>query len=277
MTISRPPQKPNEGHLIATLVGGGRFWVIGSVHGDADRLARIHHHVAARFTPGDRLVYLGGYMGYGPRVIDTINEILVFRRRIIAMPGVELDHVVYLRGAQEEMWQKLLQLQFAQGPSKVLSWMVEHGAGATISAYGGSLAEGMDAAEKGVLALTRWTNTLRQAVREWDGHSQLISALRHAAVTDDGALLFVHAGIDPTRPLDAQVDHFWWGSSVLDGMDQPYGSFNALVRGYASTGPRLQTDGPILTLDGGCGRLPDGHLIVACLDGNGQVLDIAQV
>jgi serine/threonine protein phosphatase 1 len=215
-------------------------------------------------------------MGYGPRIIDTINEILTFRRHVIAIPGVELTDVIFLRGAQEEMWQKLLQLQFAQGPRKVLTWMVEHGAGATISAYGGRLDEGMEAAEQGVLALTRWTNALRQSVREWDGHSALMSALRHAAVTDDGALLFVHAGVDPVRPLEAQLDQFWWGSSTLEGQAGPYQNFTALVRGNALNGPKLQTEGPILTLDGGCGRVNDGTLVAACLDGSAHVLDILQ-
>jgi len=273
---SRSPQRPAEAQLIASLAGGGRFWVVGSIHGDAERLAKLHYELADHFQPGDRLIYLGGYMGYGPRVIDTINEILVFRRQIIAVPGVELTDVVYLRGAQEEMWQKLLQLQFAQGPTKVLTWMVEHGAGATIGAYGGSLDEGMEAAEQGVLALTRWTNNLRQAVREWDGHSPLMSALRHAAMTDDGALLFVHAGIDPLRPLDNQVDHFWWGSTVLETMTEPYGEFAAVVRGFCTNGPKIQTTGPLITLDGGCGRVNDGTLVALCLDGSGHLLDSIQ-
>ena len=277
MTPSRPPQRPAEAQLIASLAGGGRFWVIGSIHGDADRAAKIHDYVGEHFRAGDRLVYLGGYMGYGPRIIDTINEILTFRRRVIAIPNVELDHVVFLRGAQEEVWQKLLQLQFAQGPKKVLTWMVEHGAGATISAYGGSLDEGMEAAEQGVLALTRWTNNLRQAVREWDGHSHLMSALRHAAVTDDGSMLFVHAGVDPARPLDAQVDHFWWGSTALETLAEPYQDFSAVIRGFAGPGPKIRTDGPIITLDGGCGRVQDGTLVAACLDGSGHVLDSLQV
>ena len=270
-------QRPAEAQLIASLAGGGRFWVVGSVHGDAARLAALHQALAARFTPGDRLVYLGGYMGYGPQVLDTIDEILVFRRRLIAEPGVELTDIVFLRGAQEEMWQKLLQLQFAQGPKKVLTWMIEHGAGATIRAYGGSVEEGMEAADEGVLALTRWTNALRQSVRERDGHSPLMSALRHAAQTDDGALLFVHAGVDPTRPLESQIDYFWWGSPALDAMTEPFGGFTAVIRGFSSTGPLIRTDGPLITLDGGCGRLPSGTLVALCIDGSGHILDSIQI
>jgi len=274
-----PPatQRPAEARLIANLAGGGRIWAIGTIHGDADRAAALHRVLFDKFQPGDRIVYLGGYMGYGPRIIDTINEILTFRRRIIAIPGVELSDVVFLRGAQEEMWQKLLQLQFAQGPRSVLTWMVEHGAGATIAAYGGRVDEGMEASEQGVLALTRWTNNLRQSVREWDGHSALMSVLHHAAVTEDGALLFVHAGVDPARPLDAQVDHFWWGSPSLESQTGPYQNFTALIRGYAVNGPKIQVEGPIITLDGGCGRIKDGSLLAACLDGSARLLDLIQI
>jgi serine/threonine protein phosphatase 1 len=40
-----------------------------------------------------------------------------------------------------------------------------------------------------------------------------VSALRRAAYTDDGALLFVHAGVDPDRPLSAQSDSLWWATT----------------------------------------------------------------
>ena len=45
----------------------------------------------------------------------------------------------------------------------------------------------------------------------------LLSALRHAAFTEEGGLLFVHAAVDPARSLAAQGDAFWWGrSDILD-------------------------------------------------------------
>lgn len=268
-------QRPSEGQLLASLRSGGRIWAVGSIHGDAARLAALHRELAQRLTAGDQLIYLGGYLGYGPAVIDTINELLLFRRAFIAMPGIELHDVIYLRGAQEEVWQKLLQLQFAQGPAAVLDWMVEHGAAATISAYGGRLAEGKEASSQGVLALTRWTNTLRQAVREWDGHSALMSSLRHAAQTDNGKLLFVHAGVDPAQPVESQVDRFWWGSSAFERLDQTYGDYAVVVRGFAPPGPMIRTDGPVITIDGGSGR--DGTLVAICLDGDGAITDSIQV
>lgn len=278
MTSNEAPtsgQRPPEGQLLANLRSGGRIWAVGSIHGDADRLRALHTQLWQRIAAGDQLIYLGGYLGYGPLVIETIDELLMFRRAFIALPGVELHDVIYLRGAQEEVWQKLLQLQFAQGPATVLDWMVEHGAETTIAAYGGRVEEGKEASSQGVLALTRWTNMLRQSVRERDGHTTLMSSLRHAAQTDDGHLLFVHAGIDPFSPVDSQVDRFWWGSTAFESLEAPYAGYTLVVRGFAPPGPKIVTDGPIVTLDGGSGR--GGSLVALCLDSSGHILDSIQV
>ena len=78
-----------------------------------------------------------------------------------------------------------------------------------LQAYGGSLQDGLNRAQGGARDLARWTNELRDAVAGRPGHREFMSALKRAAFTDDGALLFVHAGIDPTLPIDAQKDAFW--------------------------------------------------------------------
>ncbi len=268
------PLTAPESTVLATLRAGGRVWAVAAVHGEAERLARLHRRLEGELAPGDRLVYLGGYLGYGAAVAATIDELLVFRRAFIARPGVEMDDVVFLRGAPEEMWQKLLQLQFAAQPSDVLRWMLERGIGATIAAYGGNVAEGLAAADDGVLALTRWTGQLRQAMRAADGHTSLVSALRHAAVTADGGMLFVHAGIDPTCPLAAQRDHFWWGSPAFDALDHSYDGFAVVVRGFAPQGAGLVLTRPITTLDAGCGR--GGPLAAACFAPDGTVVRVLE-
>ena len=156
MSASRPIAAP-EPPVLATLRGGGRIWAFGAIHGDVGGLRRLHQQIFPHLLPGDQIVYLGGYLGWGPSVTETVHELLLFRRAFIACPGVNVEDIVFLRGAQEEMWQKLLQLQFAAQPSDVLRWMLERGIGPTISAYGGSQSEGLTAADDGVLALTRWT------------------------------------------------------------------------------------------------------------------------
>src|SRR5579862_6186361 len=129
---------------------------------------------------------------------------LDFRRRLLARPHGFACDAVYLRGAQEEMWQKLLQLQFAPNPSEVLDWMVREGIAATVAAYGGELRQGFAAARDGPRTITRWTSALRNAMNAAPGHTALFSRLHHAAVSHDNQLLFVHAGIDWSRPLATQ-------------------------------------------------------------------------
>lgn len=264
----------SETNVFATLSGAGRIWAIAAIHGEVERLGALHERLAGEIRPGDQIVYLGDTLGYGQNVRETIDSLLVFRRWFLAQPGVEMEDVVYLRGAQEEMWQKLLQLQFAPNPAEVLKWMVEHGIGPTIAAYGGNLDEGMGAAREGILAMTRWTGQLRQNMRSFDGHTALMSVLKHAAFTADNSLLFVHAGIDPSRPLSAQMDAFWWGSAGFELLEAPYGEFKLVVRGSDRRRGGVRVGAFSATLDAGAGF--GGPLTCACFDGTGQILQMLE-
>src|SRR5438876_8786351 len=95
------------------LRGAERVWAISSIQGSAGRLVRLHDVISQRFKEGDRVVYLGNYIGCGDAIIATVNELLDFRRRVLGRQHGFACDVAFLRGAQEEMWQKLLQLQFA--------------------------------------------------------------------------------------------------------------------------------------------------------------------
>ncbi len=264
----------SDANIFATLRDNGRIWAIAAVHGELERLNRLHHRLAQELRTGDQIVYLGDYLGYGTHVRETIDELLLFRRAVIALPGVELEDIVYLRGAQEEMWQKLLQLQFAPNPADVLRWMTEHGIASTLAAYGGSLDAGLDAAREGILALTRWTGQLRQTMRQYDGHTMLMSVLKHAAYSVDNSLLLVHAGLDPSRPLSAQMDAFWWGSSGFELLDAPYGGFNLVVRGSDRRRGGVRIGAFSATLDAGCGH--GGPLTAACIAPGGQILQMIE-
>jgi len=264
----------SDPNIFATLRGGGRIWAVGAIRGEHGRLRSLHGAMAQECKPGDQVVYLGDYLGYGPAVLETVDELLTFRRAFIARPGVELEDVVHLRGAQEEMWQKLLQLQFAPNPAEVLRWMLDHGIGPTIAAYGGNPDEGFNCIRDGILALTRWTGQLRQTMRGHDGHTTLMSVLKHAAFTDDNLLLFTHAGLDPTRPLSAQMDAFWWGSSDFIAMAAPYSGFKLVVRGSDRRHRGVAIGALIATLDSGSGH--GGPLTAACFGADGTILKMLE-
>lgn len=261
----------NGSERFAALRRAQRVWAVAAIHGDAQRLAAIHAGLEQRFASGDRLVYLGNYLGRGAAVVETMDELLRFRRALIAQPGMFAYDVVYLRGSQEEMWQKLQQLQFAVNPREVLDWMLSHGVAATLTAYGGDIKQGLAAARDGAVSITRWTNQLRAGVAKMPGHQALLSSLRRAAYTDDGALLFVHAGVDASRPLEAQRDVLWWGASGFGQWQAPYQGFRLVVRGY-DHGHGGMTRTPFgLTVDDGCGF--GGKLTAVCVDATGEVVE----
>ena len=188
-----------------------RIWAVGAIHAEASRLAALHSALEARFARGDRLVYLGNYLGRGEAAVETLDELLLFRRALVARFGLFPDDIVYLRGRQEEMWQKAMQLQMAQNPVEVLDWMLDQGLAGAVRAYGGNVEDARARCHEGALALAQWSADMRARMRRHPGHERLMTAVRRAAFTAERRVLFVHSGIDPDRPLDAQHDAFWWG------------------------------------------------------------------
>ena len=256
--------------VIATVSGAERVWAVPAIHGEIEQLRAMHDQLEHQFLVGDRLVYLGNYVGYGRNIIDTVDELLLFRRSIMARFHLFSDDIIYLRGRQEEMWHKLLQLQLAKDPSLVLEWMLTQGASETLVAYGGDPEAGRMWCRDGAQSLARWTSGLRESVRNKDGHSQLFAVLRRAAVVGDNQLLLVHAGIDATRPLWAQTDSFWWGSSGYARLEPTYEGFSRIVRGFDPEQLGLSLDKYAVTLDGGCGQ--GGALHAVCFDLNGEMV-----
>lgn len=257
----------------AQLRDARRIWTVGAIHGEARRLARVHDLIGERFAPGDRLVYLGNYLGHGEEIAATIDELLDFRRRVLGRPNGFACDVVYLRGAQEEMWQKLLQLQFAPNPGEILAWMVRAGVEATVRAYGGDLRQGFAATRDGPRTITRWTSSLRAAMNAAEGHATLFAALRHAAHTNSG-LLFVHAGLDPRRPINAQGDAFWWSPVDILELGAPYADFARIVRGFDRDRRGVVESQYGLSIDAGAGR--GGRLQAVCIAANGQLVDFCE-
>ena len=264
---------------IAVLRGGRRVWAVGAAHGEADRLRNLHRMIADRFAPGDRLVYLGNFLGHGDAVAETVDEILHFRSAVIAAHGMFAADVSILRGAQEEMWHKLLQLQLALNPADVLSWMLDQGVGATVRSYGGSPDEGMVAARAGAASCARWTSDLRDRVNGSAGHTEIMSALRRAAVSigadETSRMLFVNAGIDPTRPLETQKDSFWWPPGDLDDFKEPYETFSRVVCGYDRHNRGVHETPFTVSLDGGAGR--GGVLAAGCFAAAGELIETLEV
>ncbi len=259
-----------EPSKFATLHNANRVWAVASIHGEAGRLSAVQDQIAERFEPGDRLVYLGNYLGHGGDICATLDILLSFRRALLAEPGMLACNIVFLRGAQEEMWAKLMQIHLALNPAEVLEWMLDRGLRATLDAYGGNAAQGLVRARVGAAELARWTGELRAAMQSHPGHYRLMSALRRAAFTKDGSLLFVNAGVDRDRPIETQGDSLWWGDG-FDRITQPYSNFKLVIRGFDRKQRGVRFTAHTASLDGGCGS--GGALQAACFDLAGKCVE----
>ena len=238
--------------MLITLNVTQRIWAVPAILGQAAALRDLHGKLQARLQPGDCLVYLGNYMGHGEAVAETMDELLRFRGEL----GGELDgiQVAHLRGAQEEMWVKLLEIQWAMRPMETFQWMMSHGAEATLRDYGGDPAEASAKFRSGVVVTTRWTTELRENFQSHAGHYEFLHGLASAAPTSDGRLLFVSAGIDPNKPLEKQNDAFWWNAAGFEGMHK---------------GPWTGAYG--ISID--AARNADGPLQATCFAPDGAVLE----
>lgn len=248
-----------------------RVWAVASVRGAAAQLTALHAALASRLAAGDKLVYLGNILGRGAAIRETVDELLRFRLHFLAISGNCIGDYAVLRGRQEEMWDKLLELQFAVNPRDVLRWLTSQGADATIRAYGGDPAAGEIAAAQGAVAINRWTSSLRAGLSSAPGHRDLLSSLKHAAYTADGSLVFVHAGVEADRPLDAQGDALWWNAAGFEAMSEPFFGARRVVRGLDPARRGIVETGWSLSIDGGCGL--GGPLIAVCLGSDGEYID----
>lgn len=250
-----------------------RIWAVGAIHGEVDLLKSLHEKLLTRFQTGDKLVYLGNYFGNKPTAIETLDELLVTRRQLMAIGyNIKPNSFVYLRGAREEMLTKLLQLQFAPNPAEVMDWLLAHHMGSVIQCYGTAEHVARAIARETTLSISRWTGSLRRMINNHPGHATLLNNLRRAAFTRDGRLLFVHASVDVSRPLNMQKDNFWWDNGRFDDITSAYYGFTRIIRGYDHANKGLRLNHPhTATLDGGSGR--GGGLNAVCFSPEGDVMD----
>lgn len=255
----------------------GRIWTVPAIHGDLRALLKLHDAIFAKFTPGDRIIYLGNYTGYGEYAAACIEEILTFRRLMMARHGVLATDITYLRGRQEEIWQKLLQLQFAPDPTNVLLWMLGNGLNATLLSYGVSPHDGIEACRYGIMDITRWTSKIRAAIRQHPGHEIFANQLKRAAYTcEDHAhpMAFVHAGLHADYALKDQGDYLWWGDEEFDRLHAAYAPFQTVVRGFDPAHRGLALQDIKATVDNGCGF--GGSLVSVAFEVDGSIFDIVE-
>lgn len=176
-------------------------YAVGDIHGRADLLARMFDRLERDVRPtGDAspiVVFLGDYVDRGPDSAEVIDLLLTGRPE-----GFERR---FLKGNHEAAM-----LSFLEDPVANRGWL-SHGGLETLASYNvhplpslGASAE--EVAEAGASLRSRLP----------DQHRSFLEALERFVVLGD--YCFAHAGVDPARKLEAQLDAdlFWIRGRFLE-------------------------------------------------------------
>jgi serine/threonine protein phosphatase 1 len=169
-------------------------YAVGDIHGSLEKLKSLI--AGCRQHAGDRemrMVFLGDYIDRGPDSAAVV-------RLVMTMQAEAPDSVIALKG-NHEAWA----LAVCDGAVPVLGWL-RNGGAATLKSYG--------VADVGDLPRPHldWMRSLR-------------------VTYDDGRRFFVHAGVNPQKPLDAQEEEelLWIREPFLDD-ERDYGRL--IVHGH---------------------------------------------
>lgn len=203
--------------------GGRLVYAVGDVHGRLDALEPllrdiVQDVIASQPAQRPLLVFLGDYVDRGPDSRSVVDLVLRLRRET-------RFEVISLKGNHEEAL-----LQFLDDPAFAATWM-EHGGGPTLVSYGVQPPPGRTDVE----AWGRTRDALAQALP--DEHRRFYEELELMRIVGDYA--FVHAGVRPGVPLDAQTerDLLWIRNEFIQGRG-PFGK--VIVHGHTpSEQPQL--------------------------------------
>ena len=252
-----------------------KLWAIGSIHSNLNSFNSIKKFIINNFEISDKLIFLGNIIGLGDSPKETLSSVIDLRFNLMSKFKLKPTSIVFLRGAQEEMFSKLLQLHLAPNPTEIVEWMFEHGVNQTIKSYGFSEDEVKSISSSGTMKISKWTANLNKAVQMNPGHTQYFLNLKHAAYSHTKKILFVNRGVDITRPISAQNDCFWWGFQNFSRIQQPYKSFLRIVRGYESehlNNVEISKNNVVCTLFKQ--PLSNKNILCGIFAENGEILDL---
>ncbi|MBB6123260.1 metallophosphoesterase family protein [Sphingobium subterraneum] len=181
---------------------GKRVYAIGDVHGCydllVDLLQRVEEDHAERPPCDTHLVMLGDYVDRAWQSRE-VCELLYSMR--------DLDKVHCLKGNHEAMM-----LDALDGDVRALRFWMDYGGEATLRSWG--MTSGMiDAAHVDAGAAVELIEAAREAIPQ-----EILNWMRALPVSVSfGSYLFVHAGIRPGMPIDAQRerDMMWIRTTFL--------------------------------------------------------------
>ena len=131
-----------------------KIWAVGSIHSNLSSFSSIKKFILENFEISDKLIFLGNVIGLGDNSKETLSSVIDLRFNLMSKFKLKSDSIIFLRGAQEEMFSKLLQLQLAPNPTEILEWMFDHGVNKTIKSYGFSEDEVRNIASSGTMNIS---------------------------------------------------------------------------------------------------------------------------
>lgn len=168
---------------------GVRVYAIGDVHGRLDLLEDLLCRLVednARRPPADVVfIFLGDLIDRGPASAGVVNLVLDFARQ---------HDCRFIRGNHEEVLLELIGGEGGGGSTELARMFARIGGRQTALSYGVSES-----------AYNSWGfDVVGEMIRPFvaQAHVDFFLAMEEMIVVGDYA--FVHAGIDPTRPIDAQ-------------------------------------------------------------------------
>ena len=252
-----------------------KIWAIGSIHSRDIAFESIKKYLLKKFEKNDVLIFLGNIIGLGKESKKTLSSVLDLRINLMSKFYLDPEKIIFLRGAQEEMFLKLLQLQTAPNPNDIVKWMFEHGVDATIKSYGFNKEELLQISTQGTMPISKWTSRLNSSILSQPGHNQYFINLKHAAYTSTKKILFLNRGVDISRPLSAQSDCFWWGYQNFSNLNNPYNTFLRIVRGYKSTNnEEIKDVNKRIVCSLFNQPLDNPKILAGIFDNSGKILDI---
>jgi serine/threonine protein phosphatase 1 len=173
-----------------------RVYAIGDIHGSLSALCRLVAE-CERDADGQpmRLVFIGDYIDRGPDSFGVVDYVMGLQSRLGA-------NVICLMGNHEAL------ALSAIDDLNIENWIL-NGGGMTLRSYNASSVRELPAAH------VAWLRSLQPS-------------------HDDGLRLFVHAGINPARPLERQDRHdLLWIREPFLSVQHDYGRL--IVHGHTPT------------------------------------------
>ncbi|MAQ71401.1 MAG: metallophosphoesterase [Alphaproteobacteria bacterium] len=169
---------------------GLRIYAIGDLHGHYDALVAIHlqidKHIQENPHDNIRIVYVGDYIDRGPESSKILTRLSLLKNDA---DGIER---VFLLGNHETAFLGFMKEPLTYGPN----WL-KYGGVQTLQSYGIEVGD-----IKTILPgeMENYSRLLKEKIPQ--DHIDFLLSLN--VYHEAGGYLFVHAGIDPSKPLDKQ-------------------------------------------------------------------------